>query len=257
MKHLLELAIASYSRGDPMPEVARRGRLALDAAAHWQYSLSFADLWLVSLAALVHDEPAEMARLRGALWDRDAHDWAFDLMLGDDPASIAGEPERHYHRMRRLRRPARGAARRARQAPLALVQLQEELLLVGLPQEGGPRRPLLRLLGAGVRRPGAPPAHRRLGARGEEVLPLRARALAGRGGGVAMGMDVTYHPVDPGWAEGQVRSQEAHGDGRSACGEAVRQPRDLQQPHHRPRLQRCNRMGWLPALRAAHIRREL
>lgn len=182
-----------------MPEVARRGRLALDAAAHWQYSLSFADLWLVSLAVLVHDEPAEMARLRGALWDRDAHDWAFDLMLGDDPASIAGEPERHYYRMRRLRRPARG----------------------------------------------------------EEVLPLRARALAGRGGGVAMGMDVTYHPIDPGWAEGQVCGQEAHGDGRSACGEAVRQPRDLQQPHHRPRLQRCNRMGWLPALRAAHIRREL
>ena len=120
VKNLLELALASYSRGDPMPEVARRGRLALDEFSRWGLTLSLADLWLVSLAALVHDEPAEMARLRGALRDRDAHDWAFDLLLGDDPASIANEPERHYHRLRAVfdapegERPAEMARRLSR-----------------------------------------------------------------------------------------------------------------------------------------------
>lgn len=120
VRDMLHATMASYSRGDPMPEVARRGRLALDEFSRWGLTLSFADLWLVSLAALVHDGPAEMARLRGALWDQDAHDWAFDLLLGDDPASIAGEPERHYHYLRAVfdapegERPAEMARRLSR-----------------------------------------------------------------------------------------------------------------------------------------------
>ena len=121
VKNLLELALASYSRGDPMPEVARRGRLALGELSRWGCALNLSNmsLRLVSLAALVHDGPAEMARLRGALRGVEL-DWSFDLLLGDDPASIAGEPERHRKALRAVfdapeaERPAEMARRLSR-----------------------------------------------------------------------------------------------------------------------------------------------
>ena len=90
---LAQLTLASYSRGDPMGEVARRGRRTLDFAKGRDISgsLPHARLRLASLVPLLIDDPTEEAELRLSLHNERHPDWATDLILGYDPASIKGE----------------------------------------------------------------------------------------------------------------------------------------------------------------------
>lgn len=97
---LLQTTEASYSRGDPMPEVARRARVALDyleSGDFWLGGGSYEGLRVASLMALVSEDPGEPARLRPLVTDPGREEWAFDLVLGEDPAAIAGERGIRYY----------------------------------------------------------------------------------------------------------------------------------------------------------------
>ncbi|WP_130810245.1 PoNe immunity protein domain-containing protein [Olsenella sp. Marseille-P4559] len=98
--YLLQTTEASYSRGDPMPEVARRARRALDyleSGDFWHSGGSYGGLRIASLMALVSDDPGEPARLRPLVCDPGREEWAFDVVLGEDPDAIAGEAGIRYY----------------------------------------------------------------------------------------------------------------------------------------------------------------
>lgn len=92
---LCSLTLASYSRGDPMEEVARRAQMAFDYALSHSIKAN-CDIRLASFVTLLIEDPAERSALRRGLHDEDNPNWTTDFLLGCDPAEIDWEDPGEY-----------------------------------------------------------------------------------------------------------------------------------------------------------------
>jgi hypothetical protein len=104
MENLLKSIFASYSRGDPMPEVEERVRLLLSELGPLGYvpSIGREDLCIISLAVLVLDD-RELRGIRRAIRptaSKGRSFWVFDLLLGYDVEGVEHEPAGEFEEAR-------------------------------------------------------------------------------------------------------------------------------------------------------------